>query len=131
MVFSLRDDKPLLVAFFLVIGVGAGMTEAWLITHIARVIEISPDAIEGRPYLGRRRRIPWADIASLEAFQALTLDGPATMTIGRVVSRHGPSIAFTSKMAHVDDLLTVLRDRLDIRPVEPVWWKRMIFRGYP
>lgn len=132
LVAAIADGQVVATFLFAIFAVALGVPEGWLISHVAREIELSDSEIRGKPFLGRTVALEWSEIESGERFLVFTLDFTRTY-VYRLISHGRGSIAFTSQIGGFDDLIKVIQTRtaaLD-DPLDPSWWRKLIFRGFP
>ncbi len=129
---SINEGQIFATLLFALFALGIGVPVGWSISHIAREIEVTDRAITARPFLGPRRTLQWSEIDSMERFAAFTLDIPRP-DIYRLLSFRRGGIAFTSRIEGFEELLEVVRSRtVSQKPLrEPVWWRKLVFRGWP
>jgi hypothetical protein len=129
---AIVDRQLIAAALVLLLATGTAIPVGWSMTHVAREIEATEEAITSRPFVGRRKTLLWSDIDSIERFAAFTLDTPRP-DVYRIVSSERGDIAFTSRMGRFDELLAVVKKRVSMQePVrQPTWWRLLLFRGFP
>jgi hypothetical protein len=116
----------LLVAPLVIVPLG------WLISHIARELQISEATIISKPFVGPTTVLRWSEIDSSEQFPAFSLT-PERVTVYRLIAGTGRSIAFTSQIGGFDERMSAIKIRTDAVQTlaRPSWWRRIIFRGFP
>jgi len=131
-IFALRDNQLLVASGFLIVAPLLIVPLGWLISHIAREVQISDATIIGRPFLGPATGLKWSEIQSSEQFVVFSLQ-PERVMVYRLVADGGRSIAFTSQIGGFDELMSAISLRTHaLRTLtRPVWWRRIIFRGFP
>jgi len=131
-IFALRDSQLLVASGFLIIAPLLIVPLGWLISHVAREVQISDATIIGRPFLGPATGLKWSEIQSSEQFVVFSLQ-PERVMVYRLVAGGGRSIAFTSQIGGFHELMSAINLRTHaLRTLtRPVWWRRIIFRGFP
>jgi hypothetical protein len=119
--------------FFLIVGLGFLVPEVWALTHIAREIRLSEDAIWSKPYLAAPTTLAWAEIEAAESYTVFTLRLPREdPTVFRLIATGG-SVAFSSKIEGFDELVSAIKNRSRVLDAvaPPPWWRLLVYRGFP
>jgi len=130
---AFRDGQALVALFFLCVGIGVVVPHTWLLTHIAREIRISEEAIQSKPYLGPTTTLAWAEIEAAESWTTWTTRHSNVPGVFRLVANRGRSVAFTSQIEGFDELVSAIKNHsraLDTA-ASPPWWRRLVYRGFP
>jgi hypothetical protein len=131
---AFRDGHALVAWFFLILGLSLLVPETWVLTHIAREIQVSKEAIWSKPYLGAPTTLAWAEIEAAESYAVFSFSLQRDVTtVFRLIADRGRSVAFTSRIEGFDELVSAIKDRsraLDA-VASPPWWRRLVYRGFP
>jgi hypothetical protein len=131
-VAAFADGHPVLALGLLTFALFVLVPEAWVVTHIAREIQISNEIIRGKPFLGRTTALSWAAVESAECFAVFTLRTGPLPKVYRLIATGGQAVAFTSEMRGFDQLMKAIGKRTSALEAvtEPPWWRRLVYRGF-
>jgi hypothetical protein len=129
---AISDGEVLAALLFVLFAVGLGVPEIWLVSHVAREVEVTGTGIRGKPFIGRSVVLRWDDIEAAERFRVFSLDLPLP-DVYRLVSRSRGTVAFTSRIERFEELLEGIKEHTHALDhlEEPLWWRKLIFRGWP
>jgi len=132
LIAAIADGQVLATLFFAILAIALVVPEGWIISHVAREIELSDSEIQSKPFLGRSVALRWSDVESAERFLVFTFDRTRP-DVYRLISRDRGSLAFTSKIGGFEELVEVIRSRTPVLEelAEPPWWRKLIYRGFP
>lgn len=132
MAAAIGEGQTFVVLLLVGLATAVLVPEIWIVTHIAKELRLSDQVIQSTPLVGRTVSLRWGEIESAEQFSAFTMDFTRTDVI-RLVAGDRRAVAFTSQIVGFEELMNAIRTRTSTLDgiVEPSWWRRLVFRGWP